>query len=86
MSPEAAISYVMRCLGVCSLPPVIEKLQLAQQRAHDELEAAEKESSDYKFPAEAGERFVSNARKNKAKLDVAVYEHRGSAHTRASMQ
>lgn len=60
---------------MCSLPPVIQQLQRAQQRAHDELEAAEKESSDYRFPAEAGQSFVTNARKNKAKLDVAVYEH-----------
>lgn len=63
------------CSLPCSLPPVIQKLHRAQQRAHDELEAAEKESSDYRFPAEAGQRFVTNARKNKAKLDVAVYEH-----------
>lgn len=58
-----------------SLPPVIQQLQRAQQRAHDELEAAEKESSYYRFPAEAGERFVTNARKHKAKLDVSIYEH-----------
>lgn len=62
-------------LPACSLPPVIQQLQRAQQRAHDELEAAEKESSYYRFPAEAGERFVTNARKHKAKLDVSIYEH-----------
>ncbi len=62
-------------LPACRLPPVIQQLQQAQQRAHDELEAAEKESSDYRFPAEAGERFVTNARKHKAKLDVSIYEH-----------
>ena len=62
-------------LPACSLPPVIQQLQQAQQRAHDELEAAEKESSYYRFPAEAGERFVTNARKHKAKLDVSIYEH-----------
>lgn len=60
---------------MCSLPPEYQQLQRAQQRAHDELEAAEKESSDYRFPAEAGKRFATNARKNKARLDVAVYEH-----------
>lgn len=60
---------------MCSLPPEHQQLQRAQQRAHDELEAAEKESSDYRFPAEAGQRFATNARKNKARLDVAVYEH-----------
>lgn len=58
-----------------SLPPVIQKLQKAQQRAHDEMEASEKKSSEYRFPAEAEERFVSNARKHKAELDVSVYEH-----------
>ncbi|DBA76520.1 TPA: hypothetical protein ACH3X2_008576 [Trebouxia sp. C0005] len=57
------------------LPPVIQQLQRAQQRAHDELEAAEKEACHYRAPAEAGERFVTNARKHKAKLDVPVYEH-----------
>jgi hypothetical protein len=62
-------------LPSCRLPPVIQQLQRAQQRAHDELEAAEKESINYRFPAEAGERFVTNARKHKAKLDVSIYEH-----------
>ena len=62
-------------LPACRLPPVIQQLQRAQQRAHDELEAAEKESNNYRFPAEAGERFVTNARKQKAKLDMSIYEH-----------
>lgn len=62
-------------LPACRLPPVIQQLQRAQQRAHDELEAAEKEACHYRAPAEAGERFVTNARKHKAKLDVPVYEH-----------
>ncbi|DBA81713.1 TPA: hypothetical protein ACH3X1_007451 [Trebouxia sp. C0004] len=57
------------------LPPVIQQLQQAQQRAHDELEAAEEESSNYRFPAEAGERFVTSARKHKAKLDMPICEH-----------
>ena len=72
--------------GVCSLPPVVQKLQQAQQRAHNELEATEKESSGYRFPAEAGQRFVTNARKHKAKLDVAVYEHGRGAHAHVAKQ
>lgn len=71
---------------MCSLPPVDQQLQRAQQRAHDELEAAEKESSNYRFPAEAGQRFATNARKNKAKLDVLVYEHGRGASSRTSKQ
>ncbi len=70
-------------LPACRLPPVIQQLQRAQQRAHDELEAAEKESSNYRFPAEAGERFVTNARKHKAKLDVSIYEHGREGNARA---
>ena len=62
---------------------MIQQLQRAQQRAHDELEAAEKESSNHRFPAEAGQRFVTNARKHKAKLDVSVYEHGLKGNARA---
>ncbi len=74
---------MLRLLLVCSLAPVIQKLQRAQQRAHDELEAAEKDSANHRFPAEAGERFASNARKHKAKLDVSVYEQGRGAHAGA---
>ena len=59
----------------CSLPAEVQLFQKAQQRAHDEMEAAEKKSSDLRFPAEAGQRFVTNARKHKRKLDATVFEH-----------
>lgn len=68
------ICYNMREI-LCSLPPVIQQLQKAQQRAHDEMEAAEKQASDLRFPAEAGQRFVTNARKHKSKLDTEIFEH-----------
>lgn len=57
------------------LPPVIQQLQKAQQRAHNMMEAAEKHASDLRFPAEAGQRFVTNAQKHKSKLDTEIFEH-----------
>lgn len=67
---------------LCSLPPVIQQLNKAQQRAHDEMEAAEKKASDLRFPAEAGQRFVTNARKHKSELDATIFEH--GTHVRSS--
>ena len=60
---------------LCSLPPVVKKLHEAQQRAHDEMEAAEKQANNLRFQEEAGQRFVSGARKHKSELDSTIYEH-----------
>lgn len=60
---------------LCSLPPVVKKLHKAQQRAHNEMEAAEKQANQLRFQEEAGQRFVSSARKHKSELDSTIYEH-----------
>ena len=54
---------------------MIQQLQKAQQRAHDEMEAAEKKSTDLRFVAKAGQRFVANARKHKSELNATIFEH-----------